>query len=96
MTRPYSAEHLLNYKTAFFSLTKLRFTRTWIIQEMVLAKEMRLMFQGNIFDKAQFDQHLSLVTFMLEPSKQQEMTTIEQSTHGFMNYHKMKQIQRLW
>jgi hypothetical protein len=77
---------------------------------MVLAKEMRLMFQGNIFDKAQFDQHLSLVTFMLEPSKQQEMTTtfmlepskqqemttIEQSTHGFMNYHKMKQIQRLW
>jgi len=96
MIRPYFADHPLDYKTAFLSLTKSWFTRTWIIQEIVLAKKVRLMFQGNVFDKTQFDAHLNPVSIMLDPAKQQELMLNKLSARGFMNYDRMQQIRRLW
>lgn len=52
-------------------------------------KKVRLIFQGNVFNKTQFDAHLNPVLIILNPAKQQELMLNKLSARGFMNYDRM-------
>ena len=47
--------HPLHFKTASYALTKPWFTRTWIVQEIVLARQAKYIFQGNVFTQHDLD-----------------------------------------
>ena len=60
-------EHPFHYKTAFQALNQPWFTRTWIIQEVVLARRAKYMFEGNIFTQEHLDSILSKDTMRANP-----------------------------
>ncbi|KAH6699772.1 heterokaryon incompatibility protein 6 [Leptodontidium sp. MPI-SDFR-AT-0119] len=85
-------EHPLHYKTAFQALTQPWFTRTWIIQEVALARRAKYMFEGNIFTQEHLDSILSKDAMRANPSRLQELMGNKVALGGFLNYTKLQQI----
>jgi len=85
-------DHPLHYKTAFRALHQPWFTRTWIIQEVALARYTKYIFHGNIFTQQQLDSIFSRDAMRANPDRLQELMGDEIAMRGFMNYSKLQQI----
>ncbi|KAI0451323.1 heterokaryon incompatibility protein 6 [Xylaria acuta] len=84
--------HPFHYKTAFQALSQPWFTRTWIIQEVALAKTVKYMFRGNIFTHEHLDSILSKNAMLANPDRQQELMRSNATMRGYMNYQKLQRI----
>ncbi|KAK0707170.1 heterokaryon incompatibility protein-domain-containing protein [Apiosordaria backusii] len=68
LTESDQQDHPLHYKTAFQALQQPWFTRTWIIQEAVLAKRTKYIFAGNVFTQDHLDSILSRDALRAHPA----------------------------
>ncbi|KAH8651210.1 heterokaryon incompatibility protein 6 [Xylariales sp. PMI_506] len=86
--------HPLHYKTAFQALNQPWFTRTWIIQEVALARHVKYMFQGNVFTQDHLDSILSKSALQANPGRMQELMAGNNAVtmRAFLNYSKIQQI----
>ncbi|KAJ2996867.1 hypothetical protein NUW58_g830 [Xylaria curta] len=84
--------HPFHYMMAFQSLSQPWFTRTWIIQELALARTVKYMFRGNVFTQAHLDSILSKPAMVANPSYQQELMRSNITMRGYMNYQKLQSI----
>ena len=96
LTESESGEHPLHYKTIFLALTQPWFRRTWIIQEITLAKRAKFMFQGNVFGRDYLDATLDRQELMRRPERMQELLSNNDTIQGFMNYNKIKEIKQMY
>lgn len=92
LTQSNDPNHPFHYKTAFQALNQPWFTRTWIIQEVALARRVKYMFEGNVFTQQQLDGILSRDTMRANPSRLQELMANSVAMRGFLNYSKLQQI----
>ncbi|KAI0518025.1 heterokaryon incompatibility protein 6 [Xylaria bambusicola] len=92
LTHSDDIEHPLHYLTAFQALTQPWFTRTWIIQELALAKNVKYMFSGNIFTQKHLDSMLSKESIVSHPERQRELMSSNAVMRGYMNYQKLQRI----
>ena len=88
--------HPFHFKTAFYALTKPWFTRTWIIQEIVLARQAKYIFQGNIFTQHDLDAILNKDAIRANPDRFQELMAARASMRGYLNYQKMQSIKEAY
>ncbi|KAL2170368.1 hypothetical protein VTG60DRAFT_4954 [Thermothelomyces hinnuleus] len=86
-----NGEHPLDFQTAVQALTQPWFTRTWIIQEIALARVAKYMFGGNIFTEEQLDSFLSRNALRAHPERQRDLTRHD-TIRNFLNYNKLQQI----
>jgi hypothetical protein len=87
-----SQEHPIDYMTVFQALNQPWFTRTWIIQEVALARRAKYMFQGNTFTQEQLDGILSRNAIRAHPERLQELQQNPVVMRNFLNYSKLQQI----
>ncbi|KAI1362276.1 heterokaryon incompatibility protein 6 [Xylaria arbuscula] len=92
LTHSDDLEHPLHYMTAFQALTMPWFTRTWIIQELALAKNVKYMFCGNVFTQQHLDSMLSKESIVSHPERQRELMSSNAIMGGYMNYQKLQRI----
>ena len=92
LTHSDDLEHPFHYKTAFQALNQPWFTRTWIIQEVVLARRAKYMFEGNIFTQEHLDSILNKDAMRANPNRLQELMGNNVAMRGMLNYTKLQQI----
>lgn len=89
--------HPLHFRTVLNALSRPWFTRTWIIQEIVLARRVKYIFHGNVFTQHELDAMLSKEAIRAHPERMQELmaagTVISRAN---MNYHKMQSIKKAY
>jgi len=86
------SKHPFHYKTAFQALNQPWFTRTWIIQEVVLARRVKYMFQGNVFTQEHLDSIFSNDAMRSNPSRLQELMGNNVAMQSHLNYTKLQRI----
>ncbi|KAI0421469.1 heterokaryon incompatibility protein 6 [Xylaria grammica] len=84
--------HPLHYMTIFEALSQPWLTRTWIIQEVTLAKKVKYMLPGNVFTQEYLDSILSKESMLAHPDRQRELMSSNALMRGYMNYQKLKTI----
>jgi hypothetical protein len=92
LTQSDRPDHPLHYKTAFQALIQPWFTRTWIIQELALARRAKFIFAGNVFTQEQLDGILSRDSLRANPQRLAELSSNAVATRGLLNYTKLMQI----
>lgn len=89
--------HPLHFKTAFTALTRPYFTRTWVIQELVLARKVKYIFYGNVFMQDELDAILSKQALHAHPERMQELISGGSAlSQGFLNYQKIQSIKKAY
>ncbi|KAG2412953.1 hypothetical protein HFD88_010512 [Aspergillus terreus] len=89
--------HPFHFRTAFLALKQPWFTRTWVIQEMALAKKAKYIFHGNIFTQPELDAILTREALQSRPERARElMTGGAVLMRGYLNYQKMQTIKHAY
>ncbi|CAI4213716.1 unnamed protein product [Parascedosporium putredinis] len=93
LTEADSKKHPLYYKTAYLALTQPWFSRTWIIQEVTLAKRARFMFEGNVFERDDLDAVLDRRTLSEHPERMQELLSSQDTLYQQQQNDSLKMVQ---
>jgi len=94
---PRNRDTPLHYKTVFLALAQPWFERTWIIQEIALAKHALFIFQGELFEREELDRTLDKGALTRNPERMEELLLSgDAAIRGLANYNRIKEIKQMY